>query len=199
MICQNEQNINYTFDTSIIKEENWIDTDNGIEVDTNRLNGICINDYTMVIDTLNFEELVKNSTILSNNNIDITATQLYSFVDIQKNNHNNLNDTCENNIILNEGNKCPILMNNMQSDITSEIIENPVLLESNIDSTFKNSLHDDEQVNELNVSSKNRQRQVKYQSQKNKLASKEYIGFKMINGKMFQNVSKEKKNNKGKM
>lgn len=52
-----------------------------------------------------------------------------------------------------------------QSDIISEIIENPILLESEIDikSTDNIEINLDEQLNEINSG----QRQVKYQSQKN--------------------------------
>jgi len=83
---------------------------------------------------------------------------------------------------LNEGiNECPILINNSQSDIISGAIESPILSEFEIDteSTFENNL--DEQLNDG-------LRQVKYQSQKNRLAGKEYIGFKMVDGKISQKV-----------
>lgn len=87
-----------------------------------------------------------------------------------------------NNIILNEGiNECPILINNSQSDIIIGAIENPILSESEIDteSTFENNL--DVQLNDG-------LRQVKYQSQKKRLAGKEYIGFKMVDGKISLSV-----------
>lgn len=184
MVTQNEVNthvpINKDANTGTYLE-NWVDTGNGIEFDTNRLNGIYIDDYDMVIDTINYDELVENNTSFNNNNIDITTTQFNSIVDVVQNNHV-LYDTDENNIILNEGiNECPILINNSHSDIISGAIESPILPESEIDteSTFENNL--DEQLNDG-------QRQVKYQSQKNRLAGKEYIGFKMVDGKISQCV-----------
>jgi len=163
MVSQNEVNthvsINKDANTGTYLE-NWVDTGNGIEFDTNRLNGIYIDDYDMVIDTFNYDELVENNTSFNNNNIDITTTQFNSIVDVVQNNHvlydtdeNNIN----NNIILNERiNECPILINNSHSDnIISGAIENPILPESEIDteSTFENNL--DEQLNDG-------QRQVKY-------------------------------------
>lgn len=78
MVTQNEVNTQMPINKDAItgKLENWIDTGNGIEFDTNRLNGIYIDDYDMVIDTFNFDELVENNTSFNNNNIDITTTQL---------------------------------------------------------------------------------------------------------------------------
>jgi len=58
-----------------------------------------------------------------------------------------------NNIILNEGiNECPILINNSQSDIIGGAIENPILLESEVDTE-----------NNLDVQLNDGLRQVKYQ------------------------------------
>lgn len=165
------------------------------EIYMDQLNGICIDDYTMVVDTSHFYELVKNNTTLNNNNIDITK-QLNSIFDVTENNHV-LCDTYENNITLNEGNKCSIMPVNIQSDNTSEVIDDSVVLESNIDveNTFENSL--DEELNTINNGSIHGQRQVKYQSQKNRLFGKQCIGYKMVNGKHFQNVPKEKRTIKG--
>lgn len=89
---------------------------------------------------------------------------------------------------MNEGNECP----NMQYDDTSKVMENPVLLEPNMntETTFANRL--DEQRYVLNVGSNDWQRQVKYQSQKNGIAGKEYIEFKMINEKLFKMFQKKK-------
>lgn len=187
MVTQNEVNkqnlMSINKDTNTGKLENWIDTGNGIEVDTNRLNGIYIDDYDMVISTFNFDELVENNTSFNNNNIDITTTQLNSIVNVVENNHDvfDIDENNINNLLYEEINECQILINNSQSDIISGAIENPILSESEIDteSTFENNL--DEQLNDG-------QRQVKYQSQKNRLAGKEYIGFKMVDGKISQSV-----------
>lgn len=167
------------------------DTGDENEIYMDQLNCICIDDYTVVVDTSHFDELVTNNTTLNSNNIDITK-QLKNIFDVTENNHV-LCDTYENNITLNGGNKCSVMTVNNQSNITSEVIDDPVLLESNIDvqNTFENSL--DEELNKINNGSIHRQRQVKYQSQKNRLFGKEYIGYKMVNGKHFQNVPKEKR------
>jgi len=189
MAVQNEANkqICVNKNTNTGKVENWIDNGNGIEFDTNRLNGIFINDYDMVINTsFDFDELVENNTTFNYNTITIATTQLNSNIDEIENNHI-LYDTDENNIILDEGIKeCPILINNSQSDIISEVVENQILLESEIDtestSTIVNNL--DEQLIKINGG----QRQVKYQSRNKRLAGEEYFGFKMVVGKIVQGV-----------
>lgn len=188
MVTQNEANKQMCVkNTNTGKVENWIDNGNGIEFDTNRLNGIYINDYDMVINTsFDFDELIENNTTFNYNNIDNSTTQLNINVDIIENNHI-LYDTVENNFILDGGIKeCQILINNSESDIISEVVEKQIVLESEIDtestSTIKNNL--DEQLIKINGG----QRQVKYQSRNNRLAGKEYIGFKMVDGKIVQSV-----------
>lgn len=65
-----------------------------------------------------------------------------------------------------------------QCDIISEIIENPILLESEIDikSTVNIEINLDEQLNEINSG----QRQVKYQSQKNNACDRFHRPTKLV-------------------
>lgn len=190
LVCQNNNIDRNTSEKKSIQTnavENWIDPGNDIEIDMSRLNGICIDEYTMVFDT--FDELVENNIYYDVNN---SGTEVNSMVDIRENNFVMSNQS-EKNVTMNEENECPILMKN----IPSERFEILVLLESNVDiqsdieCAYENKLN--EELNEAHVDSNDGSRQVKYQSQKNRLFGKEYIGYKIVNGKSVQNVPKVKR------